>query len=547
MSGMRNNERCSTLGAGHPYWGWRFRAPIVMVALERGRHLNSPLRILITTLELDTRRGVQNVSRDLAVGLRDAGHDPVIYTRKSGSVAADLRATGFQVETNVQALDGPFDVIHGHHLVACSPALARYPYTPAVFVCHDNVSWFDAAPRLPSIRRHAAVSESLVDRVAFDAGVDRSSVALILNGVDTARFAPGPAPPTKPARALAFAKNEDHIAVIREACAHRKIAVDFVGAATGVNLEDPSKVLPTYDLVFASALSALEAMSCVRPVIVCDGRGMAGMVDRKRYEAWRPQNFGLAILNAPLSVDRALAEIDRFDVTESQHVGERVRQEAQIAPWISRYITLYREAIEAPPPSPDAAPLQWAQHLERWTPRAVEHWSWTDDRQTLTNEIRRLRAGAEVLPVGDRLAFGKEGAATRFIEPAGFEPQHDGAVWTSARFASLRFRPGPIKVGYALTLEYAVCLPDVGFTLEITALQNGVEVDRWIETGFQGWTERSHEVLLPAELSHPVATWLSFCFAQKAGAPPAHAPAFSPRALTFRPDVRADRQHRAHK
>lgn len=509
--------------------------------------MNSPLRILITTLELDTRRGVQNVSRDLAVGLRNAGHAPVVYARKSGPVADDLRAAGFQVETNVQAIEGSFDVIHGHHLVACSPALARYPETPAVFVCHDNASWFDAAPRLPNIRQYAAVSESLVDRVAFDAGLDRSSIALILNGVDTARFAPGAAPPRKPARALAFAKNEDHIAIIREACARRKIAVDFVGAATGVNLEDPSKILPTYDLVFASALSALEAMSCLRPVIVCDGRGMAGMVDRKRYEAWRPQNFGLAILNAPLSIERMLAEIDRFDVAESQHVGERVRQEAGIAPWIARYVDFYHKAMETPPPSSQAWALQWAQHLERWTPRAVEHWSWADDRQTLTNEIRRLRAGADELPTGNRLAFGKEGAVTRFVEPAGFEPQPDGAIWTSARFASLRFRPGPIKVGYALLLEYAACLPDVGFTLEITALLNGVEVDRWTEAGFQGWAERSHEVLLPAELCHPVATWLSFRFAQTAGAPPAHAPAFSPRALTFRPDVRADRRFRARK
>lgn len=454
---------------------------------------------------------------------------------------------GFQVETDVQALEGPFDVIHGHHLVACSPALMRFPETPAVFVCHDNVSWFDAAPRLPNIRRYAAVSQSIADRVAFDAGIDNGSVAIVLNGVDTARFAPGAALPKKPARALAFAKNEDHIAIIREACARRKIAVDFIGAAAGVSLEDPAKALPTYDLIFASALSAIEAMSCMRPVIVCDGRGMAGMVDRKRYEAWRPQNFGLAILNAPLSLERMLAEIDRYDPVEAQRVGERVREECGIAAWIANYVALYREAIEAPPSLADVWPLQWAQHLERWTPRAVEHWSWTDDRQTLTNEIRRLRAGSDELPVGNRLVFGKEGAAARFIEPAGFEPQPDGAIWTSAHFASLRFRPGPIKVGYALTLEYAACLPDATFALEITALLNGVEVERWTDTGFQGWAERSRKLLLPADLCHPVATWLAFRFSQVAGGPPKHAPAFSPRAATFQPDTSADRRHRARK
>ncbi len=502
--------------------------------------MSPPLRILITALELNTRRGVQNVTRDLAHGLRRFGHSVTLYTREDGPVAGDLRQAGFAVELSVDRLQGPFDVIHGQHLVACSPVLAKFPETPAIFVAHDNASWFDAAPILPSIRRYAAVSEALAGRIMQDAGLGRADIALILNGVDTDRFAAGEPPETPPRRALAFAKNEDHMGAIRAACAQRRIEVDFVGAATGVNIEDPARVLPAYDLVFASALSAMEAMSCLRPTIVCDGRGMAGMVDMARYNAWRSQNFGLAVLTAPLSVERTIAEIDRYNADEARQVGARLRLEHGIDAWVSRYVALYQEAIAAPARRPEDAAVMWARHLERWTPRPIEQWGWTHDRQALTNELRRLRTSIEELPTDNRLTFGAEGAAARFVDPVGFEQQQSGAVWTTSRLASLRFRPGPMKSGFALTLEYARYLPAADFELEIAALLNGVEIARWRESGAEGWADGARQLLLPGVLCHPVATWLALHFRQTNGAPAPQAPGFSVRAVTFRADPAAD-------
>jgi hypothetical protein len=456
-----------------------------------------------------------------------------LYTRAAGAVADDLRAAGFPVETNLDALHGPFDVIHGQHLVACSPVLALHPETPAVFVAHDNVSWFDAAPVLPNVRLYAGVSRAIAARVAHDAEIEAAKVRIVLNGVDMDRFRPGPAPNTPPRRALAFAKNADHVAAVRDACAKRGIAVDFIGEAASVQLDDPAKALPQYDLVFASALAALEAMACLRPVVVCDGRGMAGMVDEARYQAWRPENFGLGVLNAPLSAERMLAEIDRYDPTEAVRVGERFRAEGGMRQWVDQFVALYREAIATTSPSPEECARQWGRHLERWTPRPIEQWGWTHERQFFTNEFRRLRSGLETLPYDHRLTFGKDGAAARFVEPVGFEPQPDGGVWTTSRFASLRFRPAATPGDISLLLEFALHLPDPAFAMETVVLLNGHEIDRWTERGEQGWVERSRRLLLPGEACQQQSSWLAFRFAQTDGPTPAVLPAFSVRAATF--------------
>lgn len=499
--------------------------------------MNSPLRILITTLELNARRGVQNVTKDLALGLIKAGHTAIVYTRQWGPVAQDLIDAGVQVELSADTLKGSFDVIHGHHLVPCAPVLARFPDTPAIFVAHDNVSWFDAAPRLPNIRIYAGVSESLADRAAYDSGVPRERVRIVINGIDTKRFTAGPQAPPKPKRALAFAKNEEHMAAIRDACAQRGVAVDYVGAAVKTQIDDPSKALPNYDLVFASALSAMEAMACLRPTIVCDGRGLAGMVDMSRYEAWRPQNFGLAVLNAPLNAESMLAEIDRYDPVEAARVGERSRVEGDKTRWIETYVALYREAIAMPTPSAEEAQAQWARHLERWTPRAIEQWQFAHERQVIINDVRRLKLGLEELPRNDRVAFGQEGSAARFMEPVGFEHNQNGVIWTNGRMASLRLRPGVFQHDLIVALDYAAYLPHKGCELEIVAAVNGVDIARWIEESYEGWQHKARNLRLPADFMHPTATWLTFRCTQSGGAVPTHAPGFGLRAVTFREET----------
>lgn len=457
------------------------------------------------------RTGTEIVTRDIAQGLLKAGHRPAVYSQTYGSIAAELVAQGILVKTHVADLEDEFDVIHGHHLVTCAAALARYPQVPAIFVCHDGDSWFDEAVILPNVVRYAAVSEVLVDRVATEINKPRDQIDLVLNGVDMQRFRPGAPPSATPRTALAFAKNPQHVEAVRAACLTRNIAVDFVGGAVGKVITDPEAALLRYDLIFTSALSAIEAMACLRPVVVCDGRGLAGMVDRARYAAWRPHNFGAAVLKDIVTPETIAAEIDRYDPAEAASVGAQVREEATLDAWVRQYEQLYRRAIaEFTPADATQTRRAWARHLERWTPRASDEWRFTGERQALVTKLRRQVAGLEVMPRARQVSFGTQGNYERLVSLTGFDGGDAHSVWTSQRIASARMHLGKLDGDVLVDLTYSAFLPHAEFELEVAALVNGAPIDAWIERGWSGWRRMQRKLRAPFADCQGIATWMTF-------------------------------------
>ena len=98
----------------------------------------------------------------------------------------------------------------------------------------------------------------------------------------------------------------------------------------------------------------------------------------------------------------------------------------------------------------------------------------------------------------------------------------------------MRFRLGVIDADLDAETDFAVYLPAADVALEIALLANGVEIERWTEAGYAGWSERNRTFRVPRELCRSTATWLAFQFAQTAGAAPATAPGLCIRAMTFR-------------
>lgn len=352
-----------------------------------------PLSILITNLIMNSRTGTEILTRDLALGLLRRGHRPIVYTPSAGAIADELRRASVPVATTIENVAEPIDVIHGHHTPCAAVAVARFPNAPAIFVSHDFYAWHDVPPRFPSIKRYVAVDTTVAARLTSEHGISPEAVTIVLNGVDTSRFLAGPPLPPKPKRALAFAKNRGHIEAITEACKTCHIQLDFVGRAAQRIIDAPERILADYDLIFASALSALEAMVCGRAIIVCDGRGLAGFVTPERFQAWRPLNFGFRTLLRKISVEDLITEIGLYDSNAATAVGVQAREEASLDRMISRYLALYQEALAAPGATErreEELALATARHLERWSPRSDRAWPWMREREKLLDKIDQL-------------------------------------------------------------------------------------------------------------------------------------------------------------
>jgi hypothetical protein len=306
-----------------------------------------PLRVLITNVTLKTRTGTEIYVRDLALELAARGHEPVVYARDAGELADELTAAGIAVHTRLSTVRRPPDVIHGQHTEPTVEALLRFPHTPAVYVCHDRFTPADTPPVFAPIRRHVAVDENCRERL-LEAGVDDRRIQVIANAVDLRRFRPRPPLPEMPRRALVFsnyASESTHLPAVRQACAERGVALDVLGSASGCVQAAPEDVLPAYDLVFAKARCALEAMAVGSAVIVCDAWGLGPMVTRAQVEHLRRWNFGIRALTRPLAAGLIGDEMARYDRDDAAEVSRWVREAAGLDRCVEDLVGAYRDAI----------------------------------------------------------------------------------------------------------------------------------------------------------------------------------------------------------
>ena len=136
------------------------------------------MRILLTNHALDLRSGTELYIRDVALGLLARGHEPLAYSRHLGEVARELRRSTVPVLDDLEHLEQPPDLIHAQHHLEAMTALARFPETPAVYVCHGWLPDEEAPPRHPRILRYAAVDELVRRRLQDECGISGRRVSL---------------------------------------------------------------------------------------------------------------------------------------------------------------------------------------------------------------------------------------------------------------------------------------------------------------------------------------------------------------------------------
>ncbi len=307
------------------------------------------LRVLITNNALAARGGSEMYVRDVAIGLLQRGHEPLVYSTILGDVARELGAAAIPVVDDLNELTIAPDVIHGHHHMETMTALLHFPQAPAIHFCHSATNWLETPLRFPRVLRYVAVDHACRDRLSLF-GIPEEQIRVLLNFVDLDRFKARETPlPPRPRRALVFsnyANEETHLPAVREACKRANVTLDVLGDGAKRATDQPEEFLRDYDLVFAKARCALEALAVGTAVVLCDAKGVGPMVSTREFERLRPLNFGIRTLREPLNAYTILREINRYDAADAAAVSHLVRATAGHESIIDELITLYHEVIE---------------------------------------------------------------------------------------------------------------------------------------------------------------------------------------------------------
>jgi hypothetical protein len=220
-----------------------------------------------------------------------------------------------------------------------------FPQVPAVYFIHDNLSLNDIPPKFQRIFRYVAVDYTCHDRLLFEYGVTENRVRIIFNSVNLELFKPRDPLPSRPSRALIFSHwPSRHFEAVHTACTRRGIVLDVLGAEFGTTSQ-PEVILGKYDIVFAKARSALEAMACGAAVVLCDYRGVGAMVTSREFDHLRKLNFGHRALCNPIHPDVILSELDRYDAQDAAEVTRLVRSRASLSDMTDELISLYQEVL----------------------------------------------------------------------------------------------------------------------------------------------------------------------------------------------------------
>ena len=304
------------------------------------------MKILYCNVSMVGRSGTEVVTLETVEQLLQAGHQVAMFVTELGRSAESARSRGLTIINSLNHLDWTPDVIHSNHVFESLTAASRFPHVPQVFICHDSQTWHSGPPLISAVRRGLAVDQVCQLRIESEAARFSPTVELLPNAVDMIRFKKRDAIPERPRKALILSKHAIHRQIINEACAARKIEVEFIGPGlAGCEVDDLPSHLAKYDLVFATGRMALESAVCGCGVIVVDGRGMAGRLTSDNLIAWRKHNFGRALLTISVNLESLLNAIDSYNREDALNIANTLRGIADLDSYVSQLEAHYRQAI----------------------------------------------------------------------------------------------------------------------------------------------------------------------------------------------------------
>jgi hypothetical protein len=119
--------------------------------------------------------------------------------------------------------------------------------------------------------------------------------------------------------------------------------VDVVGGET--RSPYPENLLGQYDLVFAKAKCAIEALAVGCSVVLCDRSGVGPMVTSENFDRLRRLNFGIRTLRESVHSDVLAVQIARYDPLDAAEVCRRIREVAGLDAMIEEVIAVYQDVL----------------------------------------------------------------------------------------------------------------------------------------------------------------------------------------------------------
>jgi glycosyltransferase involved in cell wall biosynthesis len=306
------------------------------------------MNILITNIWLSNHAGTEVGVRDLAIALHKRGIHIEVYSPELGAVANEIRNAGVHVVDSTRDLIQQPDLIHAQHFIPSMDAMARFPGVPAVYFLHDRLHPSDTPPKYSQVARYVAVDYNCLDRLIIDNGIEEKDTFVLYNWVDTDRFKLRGHISNKPSRALVFsnyATKDNYFRVLQEACERSNIGLDGTGRGFNNEVADPENIMHNYDIVFAKAKAAMEALATGAGVILCDTRGLGEFVTRENFSHFRKYNFGMRTLTRPVETGLVLAEINKYGKDKILEAALLIRKDASFTTYLEKILEIYRSAI----------------------------------------------------------------------------------------------------------------------------------------------------------------------------------------------------------
>lgn len=296
---------------------------------------------------MDDYSGTTLYVKELALGLKNAGVRVEVFTFRVGVIAEELKHADILVSDSIKQLSTP-DIIHAHHNITAWPLLFHFKDCPMIFWLHNRLSPLDMPPLHRNILAYMAVDHNCEERYLKEHHFAPDSVSVIHNWVNTDRFQLKANVNAKPGKALVFsnyAREDGFLPAIRAACETLNIELQTMGRGTGTERLDPENYLGEYDIVFAKAKAAMEAMASGCAVCICDFSGLAGLVRPENYEHFRRFNFGMKLMTKAITTEGIVDACAKYEKDEVIAVANKLRKEAGFQVILAQILPLYENVI----------------------------------------------------------------------------------------------------------------------------------------------------------------------------------------------------------